>query len=464
MQLSTHPPLDLTPDVDRPLCNIECEEAIIGGILFDPNAMSRVVGLPPEAFFVAAHQHIFRAALKLHQEGSIVDMIGVIAALMDAGKLEAAGGQAKISQLGARTLGATNIDRYVAVVADKFVRRQMRQFGLTVANASGDTATDTQSLLSRAFDGLEGVRSLRPISKPKNGQELADDWFEIYSQRLSGDYQDPRLKTDFYDLDDLLGGGVRPTEQLVTILADTGCGKTTLALQIAWNIAKETTDPVIYFSLEMGKEELMDRLIALISGVEISRHSNLSEEESLKVLDAFQKVSEHPNFFIDDTAESISDVREVASTIKQEHGGMAAMLLDYVQLVKSDESTGNKVQDYDLILKELKRMTRSSKGLNTSIFILSQVTRTIRDRQNKRPTKHDGLWCSSIEQDSNIVMSVYRDEVYNPETTERGVAEVAVLKNRSAPTGMVKLLYEPHRFRFVNMFGAGPRNHALPPA
>jgi replicative DNA helicase len=450
---------DLTPDFDRdrPLCSIECEEALLGGILFDPQAMARVADiLPPDAFFITAHQQIYRTAQKLHFEGATLDMIGVTCALADAKQLDDVGGRSKIAQLAERTVGAVNIDYYAAVIADKYVRRQMRQLGVNIANSAGDTTSGTSDLLAQARNAIDDVQSLRPIDKPQNVRELASDWFDVLSARMEGTYQDPRLKSGLYDLDDLLDGGFRPTEQLVTVLADTGCGKTTLALQMAWNIAEQTSEPVVFFSLEMGKEELTERLLAMISGIEISRHSSLSREEMGIVLNAMEKLSNHPNFYLDDTAETISEIREVSRKIKQENGGkLAAVFIDYVQLIKPEESTGNKVQDYDAILKELKRLTRSGKGLNTSVFTLSQVTRTIRDRQNKRPTKHDGLWCSSIERDSNILLSVYRDEIYNPDTVDRGVAEISVLKNRSGSLGVTKVLYEPAKFRFLNMLKSG---------
>lgn len=440
------------------LHNVDAEEMIIGGILLDPHAIKRIADkLPPEAFFISCFSKIFTAALDLHRSGQPTDLVSVATKLRDLGQLEAIGGQARLVDAMERSFSAVNIDHYAALVVEKYLRRRLVDSGVSIAQIAGQTDLDISEVLHRATKSVESVQSLRPVDKAASATDLALEWFDRHGMILSGEMDDPRLKTGFYDLDSLLGGGIRAKCQLIGVIADTGCGKTSFALQVAWNIAKATDDPVIFFSLEMEREELTERLISAISGIstEEINSPHLSEQDYLKVLNAMQEFSSRPNFYIDDGAETIEDIRASAGTIAQEHGGkIAAVFVDYFQLIKPlGNSRASKVEQLVTISQELKRLSRP-KGLDTTIVVLAQVGRdTVKNRQNKRPTLHDTEWCASFEKDVNGMLALYNDENYNPDTDKRGVCEVSVLKNRSGKAGggaVVELLFDRRCTRFLN--------------
>jgi replicative DNA helicase len=442
---------DFNPSIasnSLPPQNVEAEESILGGILLDPEAIGRVVDLmTPEAFYVQAHRDIYQAALALHAQGKPTDLMTVTSWLQDRHLLEKVGGTSKLAQLVDRTVSAVNIDRYGALVMDKYLRRQL----ITAGNEIVELGYDASIELETVFDKSEQKIFRLTQKRPQEGlTPISDTLMQTFSEieKLHQDVALPGITADFYDLDAMTSGFQR--SDLIVLAGRPSMGKTALGLGIAANITKKHQLPIAIFSLEMSKEQLALRLLASEAGIESNRlrSGRLSQNDLEPLSFALGALSGLP-IFIDDTAsltvtQMRSQVRRLQSEQKKPLG---LILIDYLQLMEGSGSD-NRVQ-------ELSRITRSLKGLareiNAPVIALSQLSRGVESRTNKRPMMSDLRESGSIEQDADLVIMLYRDEYYNPDTPDRGIAEVIVTKHRNGPTGTVKLLFQPELTKFLNM-------------
>lgn len=428
--------------------NIEAEESILGGILLDPEAIARVREvLIADAFYISAHRDIYSAAQALHDRGLPTDLISMTSWLQDAGVLGKIGGQSKLAQLVERTVSAVNIDRYAALVMDKYLRRQLIKAGYEINQLGYETSSQLDVVLDRAEQKIFGVTQKRPQRDFVSIENtLVHTFHEI---ELRNEDQDlPGLLTNFYDLDAMTGGLQR--SDLIIIAGRPSMGKTAVSLNIAHQIAANYRLPVAVFSLEMSKEQLVQRLLASEAGIESHRlrAGRISQNEWEPLSHAIGMLSELP-IFIDDTANlTVTEMRSKSRRLMAERGGeIGLIVLDYLQLMEGSGSD-NRVQ-------ELSRITRSLKGLarelNVPVIALSQLSRGVEARNNKRPMLSDLRESGSIEQDADIVLMVYRDEYYFPDSPDRGVTELIITKHRNGPTGVIKLLFDPQYTRFRNM-------------
>lgn len=428
--------------------NIEAEESILGGILLDPEALSRVREvLVPEAFYIGAHRDIFNAAQSLHDRGQPTDLISITAWLHDRNLLGKIGGQSKLAQLVERTVSAVNIDQYAALVMEKYLRRQLIKAGYEIHQLGYDTSSQLDVVLDRAEQTIFGVTQKRPqrdFVSIENTLVHAFHEIELRNEEQAL----PGLLSQFYDLDGMTGGFQR--SDLIIIAGRPSMGKTAVSLNIAHQIAAHYRLPVAVFSLEMSKEQLVQRLLASEAGIESHRlrAGRISQNEWEPLSHAIGTLSELP-IFIDDTANlTVTEMRSKSRRLMAERGGeMGCIVLDYLQLMEGGGSD-NRVQ-------ELSRITRSLKGLarelNVPVIALSQLSRGVEARNNKRPMLSDLRESGSIEQDADVVIMVYRDEYYFPDSPDRGITELIVTKHRNGPTGMVRLLFDPQYTRFRNM-------------
>ncbi|OKH21099.1 replicative DNA helicase [Hydrococcus rivularis NIES-593] len=427
--------------------NIEAEESILGGILLDPEAIGRVVDvLLPEAFYVKAHQDIYEAALKLHAQGKPTDLMTVTSWLQDCHLLEQVGGTMKLVQLLDRTVSAVNIDRYAALVMDKYLRRQLISAGHEIVDLGYDTATELDIVLDESEKKIFRLTQKRPQEGLiPIGDTLVQTLNDI--EKLHQKVAQPGIPCGFYDLDAMTSGFQR--SDLIIIAGRPSMGKTSFALNIAHNVAKQNL-PVAIFSLEMSKEQLALRLLASEAGIESNklRSGRLSQKELEPLFEALGTLSSLP-IFIDDTANAtVMQMRSQVRRLQTEHKGeIGLVLIDYLQLMEGSGSD-NRVQ-------ELSRITRSLKGLarevQTPVIALSQLSRAVESRTNKRPMMSDLRESGSIEQDADLIIMLYRDEYYHPDTPDRGISEVIVTKHRNGPTGTVKLLFQPELTKFLNL-------------
>lgn len=380
--------------------NVEAEESILGGILLDPEAIGRVTDLlTPEAFYINAHRDIYKAALALNGQGLPTDLMSVYTWLSDHELLEKVGGQGKLAQLVERTVSAVNIDRYAALVVDKYQRRQLIQAGHEIVKLGYETSLELETV----FDQTEQkVFGLTQVSAKQGLTPISDTLIQAL-QEIESRHEGlalPGIASDFYDLDAMTGGFQR--SDLIIVAGRPSMGKTSFALGIARNIADKF--PVAIFSLEMSKEQLVQRLLASEAEIESNflRTGRISQNQWEPLSHALGTLSELP-IYIDDIAnQTVTQMRSQARRLQAENSGrLGLILIDYLQLMEGTGSE-NRVQ-------ELSRITRSLKGLareiNVPIIALSQLSRGVEARNNKRPMMSDLRESGCLTGDSLVTLA-----------------------------------------------------------
>ncbi|MEL6158241.1 MAG: replicative DNA helicase [Cyanobacteria bacterium J06554_11] len=378
------------PAIDRlPPQNIEAEEAILGGILIDPEALGRVTEiLTPEAFYIGAHRSIYQAALDLQSRGLPTDLMGLASWLKDKDTLEKIGGQSRLAQLVDRTISAANIDQYAKLVMDKYTRRKLIQSGGEIIQLGYETENPLEEVLDQAEQSLFGITQERPTQGLTKTSDILTDTFTDIEQRSLGMVL-PGLSCGFYDLDAMTQGFQR--SDLIITAARPAMGKTSFVLNVARNIADTHKQPVAIFSLEMSKQQLIYRLLSAEAKIESGRlrTGRIAQHEWGPMGHAINTLSELPIFIDDTPGIGVTEIRSKARRLQAENGGsLGLILIDYLQLMEG--SGDNRVQ-------ELSKMTRSLKGLarelNVPIITLSQLSRGVESRTNKRPMMSDLREC-----------------------------------------------------------------------
>lgn len=425
--------------------NVEAEEAILGGILIDPEAISRVAELlQPEHFAIAAHQRIFSAATALLAQGHSADLMTVTNWLQDRGQLDGIGGLSKLAQLVDRTVSAVNIDQYADLIEEKYRRRRLISTGLKIAEAGNQTARDLEELIAEAETDILSINQRTAFQEFSTvGDCLAEVWASLEEGMSPGYF------TGLHDLDELIGG--LPKKDLIVVAARASMGKTWLGIQLTLQIAKKYQLPVVFFSAEMSKESLVKRLLAQISGVNSQRlmWNKIYEEEWEKLSQAVGELSKLP-IIIDDTPGTSltpASMRSVLRRVEREHGSLGLVLLDYLQLL-GERNAGNRAQDVGAIAGHCKAI---AKDFNVPFVALAQISRGVEGRTDKRPLMSDLKDSGDIEQDADTCICLYRDDYYNPESTERDKIELIVRKQRNGSLGTAKCWFNPEKGTFRNI-------------
>jgi replicative DNA helicase len=426
--------------------NVDAEESILGGILLDPEAMGRVADLlRPEAFYINTHKEIYKAILALHTQGKPVDLMSVTTWLYDHELLDKVGGQSKLAELVERTVSAVNVDRYATLVVDKYLRRQLIQAGTDIVELGYETSVELETVFDQAEQKIFSLTQKRPQQGLVPISETLIQTFQEIETRQEGAAL-PGISSEFYDLDVMTGGFQR--SDLIIVAGRPSMGKTSFAIGIARNIAEKF--PVAIFSLEMSKEQLVQRLLASEAGIESNylRTGRISQNQWGDLSRALGTLSELP-MYIDDTAnQTVMQMRSQVRRLQAEQGEkLGLVLIDYLQLMEGSGSD-NRVQELSKITRSLKGLARE---LQVPVIALSQLSRGVEARTNKRPMMSDLRESGAIEQDSDLIIMLYRDEYYSPDTPDRGIAEVIITKHRNGPTGVVKLLFDPQFTRFRNL-------------
>lgn len=382
--------------------NIEAEEAILGGILIDPEAISRIAELlRPEFFAITAHQVIYRSALGLFLQGQPTDLMTVTTWLTDRNQLEQVGGLTKLAQLVDRTVSAVNIDQYAVLVEDKYQRRKLIEAGNNIVQLGYETAAPLETVLDRAEQEIFSITQERPQQDLVSIGETLNQTFQDLENRNEG-LTLPGIPCGFYDLDAMTGGFQR--SDLIIVAARPAMGKTAFCTNIAHHIAAGLQKlPVAVFSLEMSKEQLVQRILSSEAKIESNRlrSGRISQNEWEPISTAIGNLSELP-LFIDDTPNiTVTEIRSKVRRLQAEQGGtLGLVLLDYLQLMEG--SSDNRVQ-------ELSRITRSLKGLarelNVPIIALSQLSRGVEARTNKRPMMSDLRESGCLGGDSLVTLA-----------------------------------------------------------
>jgi replicative DNA helicase len=367
--------------------------------------------------------------------------------LADTGQLEKVGGTTRLVDLVERTLSTASIDQVAKLVMDKYLRRQLIRSGNDVIRLGFDQSKPMEQVLDEAEQRIFAISQERPSQGLTPTAEILTSTFnEIESRSLGTSVAG--IPVNFYDLDAITQGLQR--SDLIIVAGRPAMGKTSIVLNIAKNVAQLHQLPVCVFSLEMSKEQLTYRLLSMEVGIESGRlrTGRLQQEEWPLLGQGIHSLGQLPLFIDDKPNSGVLEMRSLCRRLMAEQGrDLGLIVIDYLQLMEGT-TPDNRVQELSRITRGLKGMARE---LNVPVMALSQLSRGVEARTNKRPMLSDLRESGSIEQDADLVLMIYRDEYYNPETANRGITEVIVTKHRNGPVGTCKLLFEPQFTRFRNL-------------
>ncbi|GAB1544798.1 replicative DNA helicase [Scytonema sp. NUACC21] len=443
--------------IDRlPPQAVDVEEAILGGILFDPNAYERVAPrLKPEMFYITAHKDIYRAFQALVEDGLPTDMLSTINWLSDRNLLDRIGGRNKLATLLDRTVAAINIDALAQLVVEKYIRRELIRAGNRVVELGYQTETDLATVVDRAETAvLDLTGDLFGTHEPEALGSIMPTIFQKIEERHNGATR-TGIPCGFYDLDAMLGG-FKPGK-LYVVAARPGCGKSAFLGNLAVNMAASQDLPSLIFSLEMDKEEWGERLLAgealIDSGYLQSGKISNTQWEPLGR--AIGRLTDMPIYIDDDPYTTFSSVRHklkrlIAQTQAESRQRFGIVGIDYLGLMADVDQEGSANLAYSIgkVTRALKQLARECQ---VPIVLLAQLNRGVEGRQNKRPVLSDLRDSGRIEEDADVVLMLYRDELYNPDSTETGIVEVIVTKNRGGAQDTVKLLFDAQFTKFKNL-------------
>nr|AUG32362.1 DnaB helicase:RecA bacterial DNA recombination protein [Paulinella longichromatophora] len=443
-----HPTFENRHDFIPPQ-NLEAEESVLGGILLDPEAITRVVDiLNPDAFYNSVNKEIYSIALSLHQQGKPTDLTSMCAWLTDTGSLAKIGGSNKLIELVDRTLSTASIETLATLVMNKYLRRQLIHTAKGIIDIGYDQSIPINEVLDKSEQRIFSISRDQLPTGLISTAELLEEVFTEIENRKDSETTLSGFPMNFYDLDAITQGLQR--SDLIIVAGRPAMGKTSIVLNIAKNISQTHNIPVCIFSLEMSKEQLTYRLLSMETGIESGRlRKGLIKEEEWTILaQGIHDLSKLSLFIDDNPNPSVMDMRSLCRRLMAQEGKeLGLIVIDYLQLMEGSNHD-NRVQEISRITRGLKRMARE---LNVPVIALSQLSRGVESRPNKRPILSDLRESGSIEQDADLVLMIYRDEYYNEKTEEKGIAEVIVTKQRNGPVGTVKLLFEPKFTRFQNL-------------
>lgn len=428
--------------------NIEAEQAVIGAIFLEPNAFSTASErIESKDFYRANHQVIFEAMFDLFEKGEPIDMVTVTTLLSNSEKLEIAGGVPYLTDIAGSVPTAANIDYYSQIVEEKAVLRRLIQ-------TASDIVTNTFSKEDEVEEALDDAeRTILEVSSRKNVnafQPIKDVLIEVYDnieQLHQAEDDVTGVSTGYRDLDRMTSGFQR--NDLIIIAARPSMGKTAFALNIAQNVAIKTNENVAIFSLEMGAGQLVQRMLCAEGNIDSQRlrTGKLEQDDWGKLTMAMGSLS-HAGIYIDDSPGiRVSDIRSKCRRLKQEHG-LGMIIIDYLQLIQgSGNSRENRQQEVSEISRALKGLARE---LEVPLIALSQLSRGVESRQDKRPMMSDLRESGSIEQDADIVGFLYREDYYEEEPEHQNI-EIILAKQRNGPTGTVELAFVKEYNKFVDL-------------
>ncbi len=429
--------------------SVEAEEAVLGSLLIDPDAIFEVsTFLRPDAFYRAQNRWIYEAILALNERRVPLDVITLIDELRRREQLDEIGGEPTVISLLNAVPTSINVEAYGRVVEAASTRRNLILAAGSIAKLAYNEAEDIDVVLDRSEHALFSISEKRTNRDLKPVKEIAGDYLErIELLRERGD-EFIGIPTGFTELDRMLSGLNK--SDLVIIAARPSMGKTALQNAMALNAARRFDKRVAMFNLEMSGEQLLQRMIATETRIDSQRlrRGDLADNEWGIFLEALGRLSES-RIFIDDTP-SITpmQLRTKCRRLHAEHG-LDMIMIDYLQLMSAERSSGNRVQEVSEISRELKGLARE---LDVPVVAAAQLSRAVEQRQSKRPMLSDLRDSGSIEQDADVVMFIYRDDYYNPDSSERpNIAEVIVAKHRNGPTGTIDLFWHSKLATFRNL-------------
>ena len=438
--------------------SIEAEQSVLGGLLLDNAAFDKITDLVGEGdFYRDEHKRIYRQIRKLLERSKPVDVVTVAESLDLAGEGGETGGLAYLGELAANTPSAANIRRYAEIVRERAILRQLVTAGDEIAgSAFNPLGRDPKQLLDEAeakvfaiaeggFRHQSGFQHINPLLT-----QVVERIQELHDRDNPSDITG--VPTGYHDLDGKTSG-LQPGDLLI-IAGRPSMGKTSFALNMAEHVAIEVGLPVAVFSMEMGGTQLAMRMLSSVGKLDAHRvrTGRLNDDEWSRLSFALGKMHEAPLYIDETPALNPIDLRARARRLHRQCGKLGLIVIDYLQLMSSAGHGENRATEISEISRSLKSL---AKELNVPVIALSQLNRSLEQRPNKRPVMSDLRESGAIEQDADVIMFIYRDEVYNPDSPDKGSAEIIIGKQRNGPIGMIRLTFIGEYTRFENFASPG---------
>ncbi|WP_277673856.1 replicative DNA helicase [Piscibacillus halophilus] len=429
--------------------NIEAEQSVLGAIFLQPNAIvSASEILEPDDFYRVNHQRIFEVMIRLTDKGEPIDLVTVTNELREMDVLEEVGGVTYLTDLAESVPTAANLEYYAKIVEEKSVLRRIISTATGIVTKSYEEKDELSEIIDYAEKSILDVSQQKASGKFRNIKDVLINVYDNIEQLHHQSEEVTGVPTGFKDLDHITSGFQK--NDLIIIAARPSVGKTAFALNIAQNVAIHAQENCAIFSLEMGAEQLVMRMLCAEGNIDAQRlrTGSLQEEDWGKLTMAMGSLSD-AGIYIDDTpGVKISEIRSKCRRLKQE-SGLGMVLIDYLQLIQgSGSNRENRQQEVSEISRQLKALARE---LEVPVIALSQLSRGVEQRQDKRPIMSDIRESGSIEQDADIIGFLYRDDYYNDDTEKENIIEIIIAKQRNGPIGTVELAFVKEYNKFVDL-------------
>jgi len=442
---------DLTID-KLPPQNIEAEQAVLGAIILDNEALPKSLEiLEQDDFYRESHRRLYRAILDLFEKNEPVDIVTVADYLRKNGDLETVGGVSYLSTLADSIPTSANIRYHARIVREKALLRNLIRTATNITARVYEDSSDADEIVDNAERMIFEIAEQRTKTSFASMKDVIKDTFKMIEHLYDKKEAITGVASGFKDLDELTSG-FQPSD-LIIIGGRPGMGKTAFALNIAQHTAMHMKEPVAIFSLEMSKEQLVMRMLCSESMVDSARVRKgfIGKEDWPKLTSAAGRLADAPIFIDDSSALTVLEIRAKARRLKMEHGGIGLVVVDYLQLMRSRGNFERREQEISEISRSLKAL---AKELRVPVIALSQLNRSVESRHEKIPTLADLRESGAIEQDADVIIFLYRDEVYNKNSpNNRGTADIHVAKQRNGPIGTVKLSFEASCTKFHDYSG-----------
>jgi replicative DNA helicase len=429
--------------------NLEAEASLLGSILIEKDAIIKVADIVrADDFYMDRNSLIYSAMMDLYEQRQPIDIVSISNQLSKAEQLETAGGSAYIAELTTAVPTSAHVVHYAGIVAHKATLRRLIAAASTISGLGYDEQTPLDKLLDGAEQTLFEVSQRNLKQNFVHVNSILADSFDRLNELHSNSGKLRGVPTGFRDLDALLAG--LQASDLLILAARPSMGKTTLVMNIAHHIAAKEGIPVGFFSLEVSKEQLIDQLLAIESGVDSwkLRTGALDDEDFPRINEAMAQLSEAPIYIDDSAMTNVMEMRTKARRLQSEHG-LGCVIIDYLQLISGGaKSFEGRQQEVSEISRGLKGLARE---LGVPIIALSQLSRAVESRTPPIPQLADLRDSGSIEQDADVVLFIYRESYYNKETERENVTDILIKKHRNGPTGEVELYFHPEQRRFSDL-------------
>jgi replicative DNA helicase len=430
--------------------NLDAEMSLLGAILIDEEVLSDVTDkIRADDFYEKRHSIVFGGMMRLFERHRPIDLLTLSDELEKKDELEMVGGSSYLSELTNYVPTAANASSYAELVAQRAVRRRLIKASTDIAELAYQDDSNTQEILERAEAELFSVSDMSLKQDLVSLEQILTESFDRMEELHRDRGKLRGIRTGWRDLDNLTAGLQR--SDLLIVAARPAMGKTTLVTNLAYNVAAKEHQSVLFFSLEMSKEQLVDRMLADASGVDAwnIRTGNLSDDDFEKISTAMGEMAEAPIFIDDTPGLTVLEMRTKAR--RQAHiQPLGLVIVDYLQLMQGSSRRGesNRVQEVSEISRGLKLIARE---LNVPVIALSQLSRSVESRNPQVPQLSDLRESGSIEQDADLVAFIYREAYYNPDTERQNITDLIIAKHRNGPVGTIELYFHPERLRFMSL-------------